>query len=46
MTVFMNWRLGAAIFASGAAIGMALVYEENVLATAFDRASENRPPRG
>ena len=26
----MNWRLGAAIFASGAAIGMALrgVYEE------------------
>ncbi len=39
MTVFRSWRLGAAIFASGAAVGMMLVSEENVLTTAFDRAS-------
>ncbi len=39
MTVFRSWRLGAAIFASGAAVGMVLVSEENVLTTAFDRAS-------
>jgi len=39
MTVFRSWRLGAAIFASGAAVGMVLVSEGNVLVTAFDRAS-------
>ncbi len=39
MTISRSWRFGAAIFASGAAVGMALVYEENVLTTAFDRAS-------
>ncbi len=39
MTFFRSWRLGAAIFASGAAVGMMLVSEENLLSTAFDRAS-------
>ncbi len=39
MTISRSWRLGAAIFASGAAVGMVLVSEENVLTTAFDRVS-------